>query len=422
MAGRYEVLRIAGAGAVARVLHVRRNDGAELALKVLRPENVRDPVLVRRFRDEARILRQIHHSNVVRGHRLLDYDGRLVLEMEWVEGCNLEEMVQHHEPLSVDVALATTYACAEALDAVWNAVGDRGRPLRILHRDLKPGNVAVTTDGRVKLLDFGYAKGDITGRAAQSVYDAWGTMGFDAPERRRGAHGQASDVYALGVSLFVVLTGSPLLLSTKPDAHREGVARGLKHLSNSDVADIIRAMLAFEPSQRITYPELLARIEALCPANRRQEALAAFGETAVSDRVASRVAIAPQKDFSWREVEFLEQVDPTPEPEPLSREVARERLSRLTRLPDWPDRVGEIEPIMDAATDIDPEVFVALLRNHTVPWYRPGASATPADQLVAALLLLDRIEPELAQQWAREVQEHPVERVRDAVAHVLRSQ
>lgn len=422
MAGRYRVLRIAGAGAVARVLHVRRNDGVELALKVLRPENVRDPVLVRRFRDEARILRQIHHPNVVQGHRLLDYDGRLVLEMEWVEGCNLEEMVQHHEPLSVDVALATTHACAEALDAVWNGLGERGKPLRILHRDLKPGNVAVTTDGRVKLLDFGYAKGDIAGRAAQSVYDAWGTMGFDAPERRQGTHGQPSDIYALGVSLFVELTGSPLLLSTKPDAHREGVERGLQHLTHSDVADLLRPMLAFEPSQRIAYSELMARIDALCPATRRQDALAAYGKTAVSERLASRLAIPPQKDFSWREVAFLEQVDPTPEPEPLSREAAHERLSRLTRLPDWPDRVGEIEPIMDAATDIDPEVFVALLRNHTVPWYRPGASATPANHLVAALLLLDRIEPELAQKWAREVQEHPADRVRDAVAHVLRSE
>jgi len=425
MSGLFQILRVVGSGAVARVLHARRLDaseGIEVALKVLRPEHIRDPVLVRRFRDESRILRQIEHPNVVRGFGMLDYDERLVMEMEWVDGCNLEEMIHATGPLSADVAVGSICACARALHAVWEMPGEHGKPLQILHRDLKPGNLAIGTQGQVKIMDFGYAKGDISGRAAQSVYDAWGTMGFDAPERRDGGHSQASDIYALGVCLFVLLTGSPMLLSSKMPKHDSGLTRALAEISDPDTASLIRDMLVFEPDNRIAYPQLVERLTALFGMEEQEAALKAYAQGPVRHRVSSRNKLPPQKDFSWGEVQFLEQVHPTPEPEPLSRERASEKLARLMRLPDWHERVGEIEPIMEAADSVDPEVFVELLRRHTVPWYSIGTSATPADHLISALLLLDRVAPSVAQHWASELAKHPAERVRDVVAHVLRGQ
>lgn len=425
MSGLFQILRVAGSGAVARVLHARRVDapeGVEVALKVLRPENIRDPALVRRFRDESRILRQIEHPNVVRGFGMLDYDGHLVMEMEWVDGCNLEEMIHATGPLPAAVAAGSVCACASALHAVWEMPGDHGNPLHILHRDLKPGNLAIGTEGQLKVMDFGYAKGDISGRAAQSIYDAWGTMGFDAPERRDGGHSQASDIYALGVSLFVFLTGSPLLLSTKKPKHDSGLTRALAEISDLDIASLIRDMLVFEPENRIAYPHLIERLTALFGVEEQRAALKAYAQGPVHHRVSSRNKLPPQKDFSWGEVEFLQQVHPTPEPGPLSREEASEKLARLMRLPDWHDRVGEIEPIMEAASSLDPEVFVKILRCHTVPWYSFGSSAAPADHLVAALMLLDRVAPTVALHWASELANHPAERVRDAVAHVLRAQ
>lgn len=207
---RFKVLGEMGRGGFGRVLRVVEEGSdlaPELALKLLTGawQHDDDPVL--RLRDEARLLARLRHPGIVRLHGYLSLDAGPGLLMELVDGPNLTEVLRRAGAVPMGAALEIIAAVAEALDYAGALTGDDGEPLRLRHRDITPGNVALTRHGEVKLLDFGIAWATLKGREARSGPEARGTGTYMAPERHAGRDSETVDVYGLGLVLFNLLTG-----------------------------------------------------------------------------------------------------------------------------------------------------------------------------------------------------------------------
>lgn len=197
--GAYRVLGLVGRGGMGEVYRAERADGQfqqQVALKLIRREAVDQ---LERFHDERNILARLEHPGIA---RLYDGgvsdDGRPYMAMEWVEGQPITDWCAGHH---ADLALRL-----DVFLQVCDAVGYAHRNL-LVHRDLKPGNVLVTQDGRAKLLDFGVAK-LLTDASDETLTQAPLTPAYAAPEQLiTGTITTATDVYALGLILFELLTG-----------------------------------------------------------------------------------------------------------------------------------------------------------------------------------------------------------------------
>jgi serine/threonine-protein kinase len=171
----------------------------DVAVKSLRPELAQQPDLVGRFRDEARTLARLNHSNVTTIYSFLPHGDNHAMVMEFVPGKPLDKILEHHGAL--DVVTAARLFC-QALDGVAHA-----HALGIIHRDIKPANLLVTAQGEVKVTDFGIAR--VLGTARQTKTGRLiGTLEYMSPEQVRGLESDArSDVYALGILLYEMVTG-----------------------------------------------------------------------------------------------------------------------------------------------------------------------------------------------------------------------
>ena len=198
--GRYAVTaRIAHGGMATVYLAVDTRLDREVALKVMHAELARDDDFVRRFIGEAKSVARLSHQNVV---AVFDQgaDGPfLYLAMEYIPGRTLKELLREHGPFAPAVALDIMTGVLDGLAAA-HASG-------IVHRDVKPENVLLTADGRVKVADFGLARAQAAAgqtRAGLLI----GTVAYLPPEQVTGeATGPRSDVYSAGVMAFELLTG-----------------------------------------------------------------------------------------------------------------------------------------------------------------------------------------------------------------------
>ena len=210
--GSYEIVAPLGSGGMGEVYRARDSRlGRDIALKVLPPDVAADADRLARFEREARTVAALSHPNIVVLHSIEDDRGTRFLTMELVEGQSLDRVVA---PGGLPLARVLDLAIPLA-DALVAAHG-RG----VVHRDLKPGNVMVARDGRVKVLDFGLAKpatGDEALAATQAATIAApistagqvvGTVPYMAPEQLRGetVDGRA-DLFALGIMLYELVTG-----------------------------------------------------------------------------------------------------------------------------------------------------------------------------------------------------------------------
>ncbi|HZT86138.1 MAG TPA: serine/threonine-protein kinase [Gaiellaceae bacterium] len=202
VAGRYDVVRPLGHGAMATVdlAHDVELD-RPVALKRLAENLARDEDLRRRFLREARLAARLAHPNVVRVFDVGEDGGRPFIAMEYVEGETLADLVARRAPLPAsEVASLGMQACAGLAAA--HAAG-------LVHRDVKPQNLLVGTDGVLKLGDFGIAVGN-EGTRLTLAGTVLGTAGYLAPEQARGERvTAAADIYALGAVLYELLTGEP---------------------------------------------------------------------------------------------------------------------------------------------------------------------------------------------------------------------
>ncbi|MDP2309152.1 MAG: protein kinase [Pseudomonadota bacterium] len=254
---RYEVRGLLGEGAFGAVYLARAVGGGiqrEVAIKVLHRDRASNPALVGRLRDEARMLALIRHRAIIRVDDLIELDGDWSIVMEYVEGCDVAALLGPGA-LPPSVALAIAEEVANALHAACHQPGPDGRPLRLIHRDIKPGNVRITAQGEVKLLDFGVARAEFAEREAGTTQTGFGTLTYMAPERFEGKDSHASDIYALGVFLFEMLTGvTPGKTAADRDRQPPG-SRYAEHWAvlrevSPDLEALVAQMMAYEPEHR----------------------------------------------------------------------------------------------------------------------------------------------------------------------------
>jgi len=207
--GEYLVSRLVGEGGMGRVYEAEeRLTKRRVALKVLKPELVKEEDGRRMFVSEMQILASLEHANVVRSLASLEHEGQLVLVLEYLEGKTLRAILNERDMSwaeAVDVAAQIASALAAA----------HGQETPIVHRDLKPENVMVLPDGTVKVMDFGIAKvlEHAHGKSTQSL----GTLQYMSPEQidARAVDGR-TDLYALGLLLYEMIAGEPPFQSASP--------------------------------------------------------------------------------------------------------------------------------------------------------------------------------------------------------------
>ena len=204
--GPYTIVRELGRGGMGRVyLASDARLGRNVALKAIAPRLISDPAQKERLRREARAAAGLTHPGICTVYALEEYDGDLFIAAEYMDGRTLrEEIAGGSRPLASDI-LRTARDIAAALASA-HASG-------IVHRDLKPENVMRTSDGRVKILDFGLARADLPEddpRAVEVTESGVliGTPGYMAPELLKGGRGDArADVFAFGVLIYEVASG-----------------------------------------------------------------------------------------------------------------------------------------------------------------------------------------------------------------------
>jgi beta-lactam-binding protein with PASTA domain len=221
--GRYLIIRKLGSGGMANVyLAADQELGRRVAIKILDDRHARDEQFVERFRREAQNAAGLSHPSIVSIYDRGEAEGTYYIAMEHVEGRTLKELLVARGPSPLGIAIDYTRQILSALRFAHRN--------GIVHRDIKPHNVIVDGEGRVKVMDFGIARAG----AASQMTEAGsiiGTAQYLSPEQARGAPvDQTSDLYSTGIVLYELLTGSVPFTGETP------VEIAMKHLSQAPVA------------------------------------------------------------------------------------------------------------------------------------------------------------------------------------------
>jgi serine/threonine protein kinase len=197
--GDYEVLSILGAGGMGKVYKVRNVISERVeAMKILLPDLTSNQSLADRFLREIRLLATLHHPNIAALRTALTYENQLVMIIEYVEGETLANRIAR-APMSTEEVINFADQCLAALSYAHKQ--------NITHRDIKPANMMITSDGVLKLMDFGIARSNKEG-SLTSTGTTLGSLNYMPPEQVRGEAADArSDIYSFGASLYEMLTG-----------------------------------------------------------------------------------------------------------------------------------------------------------------------------------------------------------------------
>lgn len=195
---RYEILEKIGSGGMSDVYKARCHKlNRFVAIKVLKTEYSQDATFVKKFRVEAQSAAGLSHPNIVNVYDVGEDNGIHYIVMELVQGITLKEYIDMKGRLDIKEALNISVQIASGLSAAHDN--------RIIHRDVKPQNIIMSKDGKVKVTDFGIAK------AADSTTvttNAAGTVYYISPEQARGGYSDVkSDIYSLGITMYEMITG-----------------------------------------------------------------------------------------------------------------------------------------------------------------------------------------------------------------------
>ena len=197
--GRYKVVRKLGTGGMANVYLAEDQElGRRVAIKMLDDRHAQDEQFVERFRREAKNAAGLSHPNIVSIYDRGEAEGTYYIAMEYLEGRTLKELLVARGPTPIPVAI--DYA-----RQILAALGFAHRH-GVVHRDIKPHNVAVAPDGRLKVMDFGIARAGTS--QMTETGSIIGTAQYLSPEQAKGAPvGPTSDIYSVGIVLYEMLTG-----------------------------------------------------------------------------------------------------------------------------------------------------------------------------------------------------------------------
>src|SRR2546426_9032327 len=215
--GRYMVVRKLGTGGMANV-YLAEDEvlGRRVAIKILNDRHAGDDQFVERFRREAKNAASLSHPNIVSIYDRGEAEGTYYIAMEYLSGRSLKELIVSRGPTPIRIAIDYTRQMLAALGFAHRH--------GIVHRDIKPHNVVVDADGRLKVTDFGIARSGAS--QMTEVGSIIGTAQYLSPEQARGSPvDQRSDVYSVGIVLYEMLTGTVPFTGDTP------LEIAMKHLS-----------------------------------------------------------------------------------------------------------------------------------------------------------------------------------------------
>ena len=226
IAERYEILGKIGTGGMADVYKAKDHKlNRFVAVKVLKPEFREDTTFIRKFKSEAQAAAVLTHPNIVNVFDVGDDNGVYYIVMELIEGITLKEYISKKGKLSVKEATSIAIQVSMGLEAAHSH--------GIVHRDVKPQNIIISMDGKVKVTDFGIARAASSNTISSNVM---GSVHYSSPEQVRGGYSdEKSDIYSLGITMYEMVTGKV------PFDGDTTVAIAIKHLQEEIVPPSVYA-------------------------------------------------------------------------------------------------------------------------------------------------------------------------------------
>src|SRR5215475_6144861 len=266
LGGRYEIIEMLGEGGMGTVYRARDNEVDRIiALKVIRPDLAANPEILRRFKQELVLARQITHKNVIRIYDLGEADGVKFITMEYVEGEDLRSILRRSGKLAPGEAVGIMQQVCRGLDACHSE--------GVIHRDLKPSNVMRDKSGKVLVMDFGLAHNTEGGGLTQTGV-VLGTLEYMSPEQAQGMElGPTADIYSTGLIFYELLTGkaayeaqSAMASLMKRTQERAIAASTVEKTVPRALSAIVSRCIEPKPGDRYQrVGELLADLEAYQP-------------------------------------------------------------------------------------------------------------------------------------------------------------
>lgn len=302
IAGRYRLIEQVGRGGMGAVYRAfDRELDDTVALKVLFQTTTPTPAVLDAFRSEVKLARKVTHPNVARTFDIGEHDGVRFVTLEFIDGVTLRDRlpIGASKPLPQSEVVTIVTAVCLGLEAA-HAVG-------VVHRDLKPENILLGKDGRIAIVDFGIAGGDVADDSAPRPAHVLGTPMYLSPEQAEGKHtDQRTDLYSLGALLFEMVTGrqpfsgaSLLEVVTArlngpppdPSEYIEGLAPALRNL----VVHLMQREPSLRPSSARAVLEALADLDSAAVSTRsvRSPRVARSGSLPTATRDVSTVAVLP---------------------------------------------------------------------------------------------------------------------------------
>ena len=251
---RYEIIRSIGEGGMANVYLAQDTIlDRKVAVKILRGDLAEDEKFVRRFQREAISASSLNDPNIVEVYDVGEDDGKYFIVMEYVQGLTLKQLIKKRGSLTlpevVDIMLQLTNAVAHAHESY------------IIHRDIKPQNVIILEDGRVKIMDFGIAVALNAGEFTQTN-SVMGTVYYIPPEQANGGAATIkSDIYSLGILMYELVTGHVPFKGDNP------VEVAIKHMNEP-----IPSICEYDPEMPQSIENIILRASAKNPKNRYESA------------------------------------------------------------------------------------------------------------------------------------------------------
>lgn len=329
LADRYEILDKIGTGGMSDVYKAMDHIlGREVAVKVLKQEFAEDVTFVTKFRSEAQSAAGLEHPNIVNIYDVGSENGMYYIVMEYVEGITLKTYIEKKGQLNFKEAISIAIQVGRGIEAAHN----KG----IIHRDIKPQNIIISTEGKVKVTDFGIARAT----SSNTIHaDVMGSVHYASPEQARNGYVDGkSDIYSLGIVMYEMVTGRV------PFDGDTTVAVALQHLQEEMVAPS-----AYAPELPISLEKIILKCTMKSP-DRRYAAI----EDLLLD--LKKALVSPNEDFvtmgSAEEVEKTRVISPE-EQEQIKEGLAGNADEDDELMDDEEDEdEGPVNPKLDKAITI----------------------------------------------------------------------